>query len=139
MAGSLWFDGKTSSLRRIKFEPTAIDQGFPEDLLHVETEYEAITLRGNEKYVLPSQSTIIQCFRANCRYYVNGPEQCYDDPVTINQCKRNVVEFHNYRLFGAETRLILDGTDAPGVSPTATPVPTPLPTASATPKPIMRQ
>ena len=82
--GTVWFDKETARVLRVEKQSRNVPKDFPIDKVETVIDYEFIRL-GAGKFLLPVKSETLSCFRGT------------------NNCSKNVIEFRNYRKFGAES------------------------------------
>ncbi len=87
--GSLWVDSASSKLRRADFNSKEVESTFPIKDFSSRTDFGDVTIAGAGQFLLPVASETIECQR------------------TTNRCQRNVLEFHDCRKYGSESRIIL--------------------------------
>ena len=86
-SGAMWIDKATSRVLRIEIAGEKIPRGFPLDAVESAVDYDFVLI-GDTKYLLPVHSEALSCRRGT------------------NDCTRNVIDFRNYKKFGAETNII---------------------------------
>ena len=84
--GSVWISKEGAKVLRIEMQARKLPEEFPADTVETAIDYAFVSL-GGEKYLLPSKSESLVCFRGT-------PD-----------CNRNVVEFRNYRKFTGESTI----------------------------------
>ncbi len=87
--GVIWIDKENYRVLRIEMSARNIPEGFPMDTVESAIDYDYVTISGN-KYLLPAHAEALSCDRGT------------------NGCSRNVIEFRNYRKFGADTSITFD-------------------------------
>jgi hypothetical protein len=87
--GAIWIDKETYRVLRIELSARNIPKGFPLDTVESAVDYDYVMISGN-KYLLPVHSEALSCERGT------------------SGCSRNVIEFRNYRKFGADTSITFD-------------------------------
>ncbi len=85
-SGAIWFDQRSSRVLRIESSAEKIPQAFPLDRVESAIEYDFVPI-GTVQYLLPVHSEALSCRRGT------------------GECTRNVIDFRNYRRFGAETNI----------------------------------
>lgn len=86
--GSLWVDNVNSKLLRVEFNSIEIESGFPIKDYSGRTDFADVNITDAGQFLLPVASETVECQR------------------NTNRCYRNVLEFHDCRKFGAESRII---------------------------------
>jgi hypothetical protein len=84
--GTIWIDKATSRVLRIEIAAEKIPRGFPLDTVESAIDYDFVLI-GDSKYLLPVHSEALSCRRGT------------------SECTRNVIDFRNYKKFGAETNI----------------------------------
>ncbi|GEM_PF-989328 len=87
--GSVWIDIETSRVMRIEMQGRQIPQAFPVDAVESAVEWDFVKI-GASSYLVPVHAETLSCLRS------------------MGQCSKNVMDFRNYRKFGAQSELILD-------------------------------
>jgi len=87
--GSLWVDSVNSKLLRVEFNSIEIESGFPIKDFSGRTDFGDVNITDAGQFLLPVASETVECQR------------------NTNRCYRNVLEFHDCRKFGAESRIVL--------------------------------
>jgi len=87
--GSIWIDKENSRVLRIEMSSHDIPKDFPLDKVESATEYEYVLI-SDKKFLLPTHSEALSCVRGS------------------GICTKNVIEFRNYRKFGAESDIKFD-------------------------------
>jgi hypothetical protein len=87
--GSIWIDKENYRVLRIELSARNVPKGFPLDTVESAVDYDYVMISSN-KYLLPVHSEALSCDRG----------------TTV--CSRNVIEFRNYRKFGADTSITFD-------------------------------
>ena len=82
--GSVWIDKETARVLRVEMQSRNVPKDFPIDKVETVIDYEFIRL-GAGKFLLPVKSETLSCFRGT------------------TTCTKNIIEFRNYRKFGAES------------------------------------
>lgn len=85
-SGAMWIDKTTSRVLRIEMAAAKIPQDFPLDTVESAVDYDFVLI-GDGKYLLPVHSEALSCHRGT------------------GDCSRNVIDFRNYKKFGAETSI----------------------------------
>lgn len=84
--GTIWIDKETYRALRIELSAQKIPHGFPLDTVESAVDYDFVLI-GDGKYLLPVHSEALSCRRGT------------------GDCTRNVIDFRNYKKFGAETSI----------------------------------
>ena len=84
--GMVWLDRETARVLRIEMQASRMPKEFPLDTLESATEFEFIRL-GTASFLLPTHAETLSCIRGT------------------SQCSKNVIEFRNYKKFGAESNV----------------------------------
>ncbi len=84
--GTIWIDKETYRALRVELSAQKIPQGFPLDTVESAVDYDFVLI-GDGKYLLPVHSEALSCRRGT------------------GDCTRNVIDFRNYKKFGAETSI----------------------------------
>lgn len=87
--GSVWFDKENSRVLRIEMSSVNMPKEFPLDKVESATEYDYVLI-GDRKFLLPTHSESLSC--------VTG----------TGVCSKNVIEFRNYRKYGASSNIRFD-------------------------------
>jgi hypothetical protein len=87
--GSIWIDKENYRVLRIEMSARNIPKAFPLDTVESAIDYDYVMISGN-KYLLPVHAEALSCERGT------------------SGCGRNVIEFRNYRKFGADTSITFD-------------------------------
>jgi hypothetical protein len=87
--GAIWIDKENYRVLRIEISARNIPKGFPLDTVESAVDYDYVIISGN-KYLLPVHAEALSCERGT------------------SGCSRNVIEFRNYRKFGADTSITFD-------------------------------
>jgi hypothetical protein len=90
-SGAIWIDKASSRVLRIEISAEKIPRAFPLDTVESAIDYDFVLI-GDAKYLLPAHSEALSCRRGT------------------GDCTRNVIDFRNYKKFGAETNITF-GTD----------------------------
>ena len=85
-AGAIWIDKETSRVLRIEMSAKRIPADFPLDSGESTVDYDFVLL-GDRKFLVPVHSEVLSCQRGT------------------RDCSRNVIDFRNYRKFGADTSI----------------------------------
>jgi hypothetical protein len=86
--GSLWIDVETARVLRVEMQGRRIPETFPVDTVETAIDFDFVKIGGGS-YLVPVHSEALSCLR------------------TSNTCSKNVIDFRNYRKFGAQSELIL--------------------------------
>jgi hypothetical protein len=84
--GKIWIDRETARVLRVEMQTRNMPREFPLDTVESATDYEFVRL-GEGTFLLPVHSETLNCVRGT------------------TQCSRNVIEFRNYKKFGAESNI----------------------------------
>lgn len=84
--GAIWIDKDSSRVLRIELSAQKIPRAFPLDTVESAVDYDYVLI-GDGKYLLPVHSEALSCRRGT------------------GECTRNVIDFRNYKKFGAETSI----------------------------------
>jgi hypothetical protein len=87
--GSIWIDIETARVMRIEMQGRKIPEGFPVDAVESAVEWDFVKI-GTGSYLVPVHAETLSCMRS------------------MSMCSKNVMDFRNYRKFGAESELILN-------------------------------
>jgi hypothetical protein len=87
--GSIWIDKENFRVLRIEMSARDIPRSFPLDTVESAVDYDYVTI-SDQRYLLPSHSEALSCVRGT------------------GECSRNVIEFRNYKKFGADTSITFD-------------------------------
>ncbi len=82
--GTVWIDKETARVLRIEMQARNMPKEFPIDTVESATDYDFVRIASGN-FLLPTHSENLSCIRGS------------------NQCSRNVIDFRNYRKFGAES------------------------------------
>ncbi len=82
--GTVWIDKETSRVLRIEMQAKNMPKEFPLDTVESATDYDFVRISSGN-FLLPTHSENLSCIRNS------------------NTCSRNVIDFRNYRKFGAES------------------------------------
>jgi hypothetical protein len=85
-SGAIWIDKTSSRVLRIEISAEKIPSAFPLDTVESTIDYDFVLI-GDMKYLLPVHSEALSCRRG------------------AGDCTRNVIDFRNYKKFGAETSI----------------------------------
>jgi hypothetical protein len=89
--GSIWVDKENFRVLRIELSARNMPRGFPLDTVESAVDYDYVMI-GGTKYLLPVHSEALSCERGT------------------SVCSRNVIDFRNYKKFGADTSITFDPT-----------------------------
>jgi hypothetical protein len=89
--GAIWIDKETSRVLRIEMSAHNMPRDFPLDQVESTVDYDFVPI-GDKKYLLPTHSEALSCLRGT------------------SECTRNVIEFRNYRKFGADESITFEDT-----------------------------
>ncbi len=87
--GSLWVDKETGRVLRLEMQARRTPREFPIDVAELAVDYDDVKI-GNGRYLLPVKAENLLCHRGT------------------SECGRNVVEFRNYKKYGAESQVTFD-------------------------------
>ncbi len=87
--GSIWIDKENFRVLRIEMSARDMPKSFPLDTVESAVDYDYVLI-GDQKFLLPSHSEALSCVRGT------------------GECSRNVIEFRNYKKFGADTSITFD-------------------------------
>jgi hypothetical protein len=87
--GSIWIDVETARVLRVEMQGRRIPETFPVDTVESAIDFDFVKIGGGS-YLVPIHSETLSCFRG------------------LNTCSKNVIDFRNYRRFGAQSELILN-------------------------------
>jgi hypothetical protein len=88
-SGAIWIDKETSRVLRIEMAARRIPSDFPLDSAESTVDYDFVLL-GDKKFLVPTHSEVLSCQRGT------------------RDCSRNVIEFRNYRKFGADSTITFE-------------------------------
>jgi hypothetical protein len=89
--GAIWIDKATSRVLRIEMSARSVPREFPLDQIESTVDYDFVQI-GDRKFLLPTHSESLSCTRGT------------------TECTRNVIEFRNYRKFGADSNITFEDT-----------------------------
>jgi hypothetical protein len=89
--GAIWIDKETSRVLRIEMSGRNLPRDFALDQVESTVDYDFVLI-GDKKYLLPTHSEALSCMRGT------------------SECTRNVIEFRNYKKFGAEANITFEDT-----------------------------
>jgi hypothetical protein len=84
--GTIWIDKENFRVLRIEMQAVDMPRSFALDDVESAVDYDYVMI-GGEKYLLPVHSEALSCVRGTA------------------ECTRNVIEFRNYKKFGADTSI----------------------------------
>ena len=87
--GAIWIDKETSRVLRIEMSGRNLPSDFALDQVESTVDYDFVLI-GDKKFLLPTHSEALSCMRGT------------------SECTRNVIEFRNYKKFGAEENITFD-------------------------------
>ncbi len=87
--GAVWIDKETARVLRIEMEAAGIPKAFPMDHVETAVDYAPVRLE-TQTYLLPVHAENLMCER--------------DSSI----CSKNVIDFRNYRKFGADSKITFD-------------------------------
>lgn len=85
-SGSIWIDKETFRALRIEMSAKGMPKTFELDTIESAVDYDNVMI-GDRKFMVPVHSEVMNCQRGT------------------SNCSRNVIEFRNYRKFGADTSI----------------------------------
>jgi hypothetical protein len=87
--GSIWIDKENYRVLRIELSARNVPKTFPLDTVESAIDYDYVMI-GGTRFLLPVHSEALSCERGT------------------SDCNRNVIEFRNYKKFGADTSITFD-------------------------------
>jgi hypothetical protein len=87
--GSIWIDKENFRVLRIEMSAVNMPKSFALDAVESAVDYDYVMI-SDQKYLLPTHSEALSCMRGT------------------SECTRNVIEFRNYKKFGADTSITFD-------------------------------
>jgi hypothetical protein len=87
--GSIWIDKENSRVLRIEMSARNMPKSFALDTVESAVDYDYVMI-GDQKFLLPVHSEALSCVRGT------------------SECTRNVIDFRNYKKFGADTSITFD-------------------------------
>ena len=87
--GAIWIDRETSRVLRIEMQARSIPREFPLDQVESAVDYDFVLI-GTKKFLLPTHSEALSCQRGT------------------TECSRNVIDFRNYKKYGADSSITFD-------------------------------
>jgi hypothetical protein len=84
--GTIWIDKENFRVLRIEMSAKNMPKAFPLDAVESALDYDYVLI-GDQKFLLPAHSESLSCIRGT------------------SECTRNVIDFRNYRKFGADTSI----------------------------------
>ncbi len=84
--GTVWFDKENFRVLRIEMAAKNMPRAFPLDAVESALDYDYVII-SDQKYLLPAHSESLSCIRGTA------------------DCTRNVIDFRNYKKFGADTSI----------------------------------
>lgn len=84
--GSIWIDKENFRVLRIEMQAVDMPRSFALDDVESAVDYDYVLI-GDQKFLLPVHSEALSCVRGT------------------SECTRNVIEFRNYKKFGADTSI----------------------------------
>ncbi len=87
--GAIWIDKENYRVLRIEMSARNMPKGFPLDTVESAVDYDYVMISA-DKYLLPVHAEALSCDRGT------------------SDCSRNVIEFRNYRKFGADSSITFD-------------------------------
>jgi hypothetical protein len=87
--GSIWIDKENNRVLRIEMSAVNMPRSFALDDVESAVDYDYVLI-GDKKFLLPVHSEALSCVRGT------------------SECTRNVIEFRNYKKFGADTSITFD-------------------------------
>lgn len=86
--GTIWLDIETARVLRLEMQGVKMPQSFPIDTVETALDFDFVKIGGGN-YLVPVHSEVLSCFR------------------TEGVCSKNVIDFRNYRKFGAQSDIII--------------------------------
>lgn len=86
--GTMWIDKETSRVLRIEMQSRNMPKDFSFDTVESSLDYDFIRLGSSNSYLLPVHAENLICTRHT------------------STCSKNIIDFRNYRKFGAESTII---------------------------------
>jgi hypothetical protein len=90
--GAMWIDKENSRVLRIELSARNMPRAFPLDTVESAVDYDYVLI-GDSKFLLPVHSEALSCERGT------------------SFCTRNVIDFRNYKKFGADTSITFDAPE----------------------------
>jgi hypothetical protein len=90
--GAIWIDKENSRVLRIELSARNMPRAFPLDTVESAVDYDYVLI-GDAKFLLPIHSEALSCERGT------------------SFCTRNVIDFRNYKKFGADTSITFDAPE----------------------------
>jgi hypothetical protein len=87
--GAIWVDKENYRVLRIELSARNMPKAFPLDTVESAVDYDYVLI-GDTRFLLPVHSESLSCERGT------------------NACSRNVIDFRNYKKFGADTSITFD-------------------------------
>jgi hypothetical protein len=87
--GSIWIDKENFRVLRIEMSAVNMPRSFALDAVESAVDYDYVLI-GDQKFLLPTHSEALSCVRGT------------------SECTRNVIEFRNYKKFGADTSITFE-------------------------------
>ena len=84
--GTIWIDKENFRVLRIEMSAKNMPRAFPLDAVESALDYDYVLI-SDQKFLLPAHSESLSCIRGT------------------SECTRNVIDFRNYRKFGADTTI----------------------------------
>lgn len=84
--GAIWIDKENFRVLRIEMSAKNMPKEFPLDAVESAVDYDYVLI-GDQKFLLPVHSETLSCVRGS------------------SDCSRNVIDFRNYKKFGADTTI----------------------------------
>jgi hypothetical protein len=85
--GTMWIDKETSRVLRIEMQTRNVPKAFPIDTVESTVDYDFVRI-GGTPFLLPVHSENLMCVRGT------------------STCMKNIIDFRNYRKFGADSTII---------------------------------
>jgi hypothetical protein len=89
--GAIWIDKESSRVLRIEMSAKNLPKAFAFDTVESSVDYDFVLI-GDRKFLLPVHSEALDCARGT------------------STCSRNVIDFRNYKKFGADTSITFEPT-----------------------------
>ncbi len=87
--GAIWIDKENFRVLRIEMSARNMPKEFPLDAVESAVDYDYVQI-GDQKFLLPVHSEALSCVRGS------------------SDCSRNVIDFRNYKKFGADATIRFD-------------------------------
>jgi len=97
--GKIWLDHETARTLRFEMQVRGLPRDFPLERAESSTEFKLAPIGGRD-YLLPAASTALGCTRGRSMRPGRGPVA-----AGSKFCAQNVIEFHDYKQFDAESNI----------------------------------